>query len=411
MSPIFEESYAHSVGYFFDEMDELPVVRRARESLANNTYQPPTAYFQHPEIPPRRFDPIPISQVLPFDFQFDLLLHHITIPDEPLPHLLRIPSNPFRDYLCGRTEHSVSTDRTVLSGPSTRTTSSGHAPRPKLATSSHKQRVQPSIACPQIRTIKIPVEDVVIPPHPPEEMSIAWHPPYDPIKEAIASGEFVLNPRGVYDHLPSPSVEDSEDSEREKEASQSRKKDKEKVSEVRGEGVREKSKGKVGVINDSLKSTVSYSKRTGSQNSSAASTASGSMSSEHNTTHAIALAPTPSATSLSVIPKLPRPLHASSVAITRPRPRPRPISISSGSSSASSRYANGYYMDETLKQYLHLVHGCGADRVAEMAELARTDNPKLLFELEAIGVTAAEKLWFTHHLFDTFPAVDWYPRK
>lgn len=65
----YEEAYALTVGYDEEEAARLEAVVKAKQELEDGTYQPPSEYYIHPNIPPkdRRFKPVHPSRVMSWD--------------------------------------------------------------------------------------------------------------------------------------------------------------------------------------------------------------------------------------------------------------------------------------------------------------------------------------------------------
>lgn len=64
---VYEEAYAISLGYETYELHRLKPVIEARRAYDQGTYVHPTAYYIHPDIPKKRFDPVDPSNVLAWD--------------------------------------------------------------------------------------------------------------------------------------------------------------------------------------------------------------------------------------------------------------------------------------------------------------------------------------------------------
>lgn len=62
----YEEAYAHVLGYEPHEMEDVIAIANAMEAHRNGTYQAPTQYFIHPDIPAKRFLPVHPSKVHPW---------------------------------------------------------------------------------------------------------------------------------------------------------------------------------------------------------------------------------------------------------------------------------------------------------------------------------------------------------
>lgn len=61
-SAIYEEAYAISVGWYKHELGQIVAVQEARKRFVEGTYEHPSHYYLHADIPPRRLHPIPVHE-------------------------------------------------------------------------------------------------------------------------------------------------------------------------------------------------------------------------------------------------------------------------------------------------------------------------------------------------------------
>ena len=66
--PTYEEAYAHTLGYEYDEMADILCIVAAVAAYRAGSYIDPAQYFIVPDIPPKRFFPVHPSEVVSWNF-------------------------------------------------------------------------------------------------------------------------------------------------------------------------------------------------------------------------------------------------------------------------------------------------------------------------------------------------------